>query len=900
MVADDLNDSVGYLGARPGVMTPNIDQLAQRGVWFTRAYVQAPLCNASRVSFMTGLLPSSTGVYDNGNPWKYACRDLITLPQYFTAHGYRSVTMGGKVYHYPDPSSWNDSYDCGSDLLPPTIPANGLAGLGYLDWAGLTQPDIQMSDGAVSARAAEFVSQTHAQPFFLAVGYTKPHAPWYVPQHYFDLYPLEDIVLPPINPDDQDDLPPLAMQILYSGSYNYNLLVSQFAMRDMVRAYYASVALVDTQVGVVLDALNNGPNANNTIVVFLGDNGFHLGEKLYVGKYTLWEEANRVPFVVAGPGISQGQACDRVVSAIDLYPTLVELAGLPPKSGLEGRSLAPLLADPQMEWNHPAISTWLQNQHTVRTERWRYIRYRDGSEELYDHDADPHEWTNLAPNTAYDDTKASLAAYLPTVNVAAVTSTPHILYVDANASGIDDGKSWENAFTDLQKAIAVANASVSYGASVSTREIWVAEGTYHPDVPGGDREKSFRLFRPVSIYGGFAGNEANRIQRNPVLHKTILSGDLNGDDGPGFTNRSDNSYHVIFSNACLPDAVLNGFYITGGNADGADWHNLGGGAYLDHTGPSIVNCWFVDNHADYGGAVYNSGGGNSVTLPTFLNCVIASNSAAISGGAMYNDWLAPHVINCRSSSAGGARPFLCNCDIVGNIAPAAGGINSRSTAYSTIRNTIIWGNQDNGGSNQAAQIQGAGYTVKYCCIQGYYGGPGFSTWNFGANPAFVDPVGQDGVPYSGDENLSLLPGSPCIDAGSNTDLPLDTDDSDGDLNTSEPYAVDLDGQIRLDDDPLTANAGNVIGPVVDIGAYEYQSPVPDPCPLDGDLNRDDLVDGRDIQVMVDCVLNRQSPLGDCGCSDVYPDGYWDLLDAEALVAILVPPPPPPCKECPLP
>ncbi|HKQ49975.1 MAG TPA: sulfatase [Phycisphaerae bacterium] len=885
-IIDDLNDSVGYLGTRPGIQTPNMDALAARGVRFMNAHVNAPLCNASRASFLTGLRPSTTGVYSNADPWRYTLRDRKTMPEYFSAHGYRSLGMGGKLFHYADAASWNEAFECDIGPQPATLPAHGIAGLGYIDWSPLNIGDSQMGNAVAAAHAAQYVSESHSQPFFLAVGFGKPHYPSYLPQSYFDQYPSEDIVLPTINEQDLDDVPPTPGLNGQRGIFN--TLRTNNAWDDAVRAYYAGVSFTDTQIGVILDALDNGPHAANTIVVLVSDNGYHLGEKLLWGKYTLWEESCRVPLIIAGPGVSAvNQPCNRAVSLLDLYPTLLELTGLPPYAGLEGASLVPLLADPEAAFDHPAITTLGTTGQTVRTDRWRLIRYANGGTELYDHDVDPHEWTNLAEDPGHAQIRAELLALLPEV-APTTKAPPRTLLVKADATGNGDGTSWGDAMTDVRMALDIANASTWYPPQPVVKEIWVAEGTYTPDIAGGDREKTFRIFRGASLYGGFGGWETSRDQRQPMVHRTILSGDLNGDDGPGQTNRSDNSYHIISAVNAVRDSVIDGFHISGGNADTPPYHARGGGAVMDHASPIFLNCTFADNHAEYGGAFFNNGGNNSVTIPLVINCVFAGNTADIKGGAIYSqsDYLNP--INCYFGTFGFTNPNLFNCTIVGNSAPVGGGLSADPFCNSFLYNCILWGNTDANGNSHFAQLVGGYMYTRYTCIQNYVTTPYTGPNNIAGNPHFVDELGPDGLAFNGDEDLRLQSGSACIDAGNNADVPADTMDCDQDLNTSEPIAIDGHGANRFEDDPLTLNVNNAPPPVVDMGAFEYFNP--QACPLSGDANRDGAVDGLDIQVLVDCTLNGFSPLADCTCADINQDQITSLVDIDIYIEMILPDP----------
>jgi len=419
---DDLNDWIGCLGGHPDVKTPNLDRLAQRGTLFTNAHCSAPLCNASRASLMTGLLPSTTGVYSNRQPFRRVRPDAVTLPMHFMEHGYRAVG-GGKIYHggFPDPPSWQEYFPSQKQNKPPdpapeNPPLNGIPNTGHFDWGPIDVADGDMGDWQVADWAIGELGKKHDKPFFHAVGIFRPHLPWYVPRKYFEMYPPEEVTLPNINENDLDDIPPMGVQIAKPDRDHKKVMESN-NWRKAVSAYLACVSFADACVGRVIDALDRSPYADNTIIVLWSDHGWHLGEKLHWRKFALWEEATHNVMMVVAPGVTRpGARCSRPVTLLDIYPTLVELCGLRPKEGLEGQSLVPLLKNPTASWERPALTTYKRGNHSVRTERWRYIRYNDGTEELYDHDNDELEWNNLAKGPKYADVKAELARWLPKVN----------------------------------------------------------------------------------------------------------------------------------------------------------------------------------------------------------------------------------------------------------------------------------------------------------------------------------------------------------------------------------------------------------------------------------------------------------------------------------------------------
>ncbi len=417
LAIDDLNDWVGFLGGYPAIKTPNLDRLAARGVVFEHAYCAAPACNPSRVSLLTGLRPSTTGIYVNPQPWRPVLPDVVTLPQHFMAGGYR-VLGGGKIFHgkYNDLESWDEYFQSPGNKMPDNRPLSGIPKTGHFDWGPIDLADQEMGDHKVVDWAIEQLRESADQPLFLAVGIYRPHLPWYVPKRYFDEINLDEVVIPEVPSDDLDDLPEPAIAMARPDR-DHRRVVENDQWRHAIRGYLASIAFTDWQVGRLLDAIDASPIAENTIIVMWGDHGWHLGEKEHWRKFALWEEATRVPFVIAAPRVaSPGGRCARTVSLLDIYPTLADLCGLPAKSGLEGKSLRPLLDDPQARWDHPIVTTHGKDNHAVRSERWRYIHYKDGSEELYDHKVDPMEWQNLARDPEYRTVIDRLSKSLPTIN----------------------------------------------------------------------------------------------------------------------------------------------------------------------------------------------------------------------------------------------------------------------------------------------------------------------------------------------------------------------------------------------------------------------------------------------------------------------------------------------------
>jgi len=443
---DDLNDWIGCLGGHPQAKTPNIDRLAARGTLFTNAHCQSPLCNPSRTSVLTGLRPSTTGVYALA-PWFRTAKGFETtetLFQFFHRHGYTTLTTG-KVFHdaYPPKLDRADGKEVevwghhgGWTARPKTKFVKTPDANPLVDWGVYPDKDEDQDDWKIADWAIEQLRKPPTGPWFLAVGFRHPHVPCYASQKWFDLYPEDKLVLPPVKDDDRDDLPRFASYLHWSlPEPRLKWLQENEQWKPLVRAYLASISFVDAQVGRVLDALKATGLEKNTVVVLWSDHGWHLGEKGITGKNTLWERSTRVPLIVAGPGVTAAQKCHRPAELLDLYPTLAELAGLPRKDGLEGHSLVAQLRNANAERKRPAITTHNQNNHAVRTEGWRYIRYADESEELYDLDRDPNEWTNLAKEPKHAGTIRELREWLPKLNVKAVPRSAGRLleYVDGTA-----------------------------------------------------------------------------------------------------------------------------------------------------------------------------------------------------------------------------------------------------------------------------------------------------------------------------------------------------------------------------------------------------------------------------------------------------------------------------------
>lgn len=418
IAVDDLNDWVGCLGGHPQAKTPNIDALAARGVNFTRAYCASPVCNPSRTALMTGLRSSSSGVYSNEiRRVNTVCKDIVPLNTHFHNNGY--ATLGaGKIYH-GDGDQWGvwDHYvktKEGGDL-PPGEGENG--GVGGIRFAPSDGKDEESHDYHTVDYCLEELAKPQDKPFFLACGLHKPHMAWNVPRKYYDLFPLESIQLPKVLETDLDDVPPAGVKMARPEGDHAEMLKSG-RWKEAVRGYLAAGAYCDAMVGRLMEGFDKSPHKDNTIIVFWGDHGWHLGEKQHWRKFALWEEATRAPLFYVAPGVTKANAvCGRTVDFMSIYPTLCELCGLETPKHVQGISAVSLLKDPGAEWDRPALTTHGEQNHGVRSEKWRYIRYANGDEELYDEVKDPMEWKNLAGDPKLAEVKSELARWLPTENV---------------------------------------------------------------------------------------------------------------------------------------------------------------------------------------------------------------------------------------------------------------------------------------------------------------------------------------------------------------------------------------------------------------------------------------------------------------------------------------------------
>ena len=434
IAVDDLRDWVGYLDGYKGkVHTPNIDRLASKGVAFSNAHAASTVYCPSRNSLLSGKRASTTGLYINDQWWKAVYPDMVMLPQYFRENGYYSAGAGKIFHHAPGnnpPCSWDEyqeqvfddpwnfarwtaetfflhyGYRGPVESFPDWHPLNSIHPYSHeLDWGSIPgKSEGEYGDVQAYNYARDFLQRDHLKPFFLAIGIYRPHLPWYAPKSYFDMYPLDEIILPDIKEDDLMDIPEAGRSLAAGGSRDFNNIRDEGKWREAIQGYLASISFADMQVGAILDALERSEFNNNTIVVFWSDHGWHLGEKGKWHKQSLWEVCTRIPFIIKAPGVTApNTVCDKPVDHMNVFPTLLSLCDLPMKAGLDGHDMTILLKDPDAEWDYPAISEIREGHMAVRSQNWRYIRYNDGSEELYDRNNDPNEWVNLAGDGQYQN-----------------------------------------------------------------------------------------------------------------------------------------------------------------------------------------------------------------------------------------------------------------------------------------------------------------------------------------------------------------------------------------------------------------------------------------------------------------------------------------------------------------
>ncbi len=423
IVVDDLRNSLSCYGDAL-VKSPNVDRLARRGMRFDRAYCQYPVCNPSRTSFLTGLRPDTTRVLDNNTQFRRTVPDVVTLPELFKQNGYYTASLG-KIFHrgltmedvraeMDDQRSWAVARYFSS--TPTGLKGEGRnltdGRLQWCRWLAAEGTDEDQPDGQIAAEAVRLLEETRDQPLFLAVGFHKPHDPFIAPRKYFDLYPLDKLPLA-ADAKDRSAEQPLAIP----GGFDFSKFTDR-ERREFKRSYLAGISFMDAQLGKLLDAMDRKRLWENTVVVFLGDHGYHLGERGWWNKNTLFELSARAPLIVYSPKMkAAGRSSERLVEFVDLYPTITELGGLTAPGKLEGLSFRPLLDNPRRAWKKAAFTQVRRGKdsgYTVRTERWRYTEWAGGARgvEFYDHSKDPNEFKNLAADPAHAKVAAEMKKLL--------------------------------------------------------------------------------------------------------------------------------------------------------------------------------------------------------------------------------------------------------------------------------------------------------------------------------------------------------------------------------------------------------------------------------------------------------------------------------------------------------
>lgn len=421
IAVDDLNDWIACLDGHPQAKTPNMNKLADRGTLFSNAHCQSPVCQPSRSSLMTSKYPSSTGLYflSPGIKESPVTKNVLTMPERFKKEGYK-VYGAGKLFHNKMNaavfSKVGEYFKSGGFGPSPKKKINYPIGHPLWDWGAYPSEDKYMPDYKMAKWGINKLKEKHDKPFFMALGFYRPHVPLYVPQKWLDMFPLDKIKLPLVDKNDNADVPEYATNLTnlkhVSPTHKW-IIENDQQWQKAIQAYLASIAFVDHYIGEILAALDDSEYAENTIVVMFSDHGFHMGEKERWAKRSLWEDGTRVPVIISGNGLNNKQVSKRPVGLIDLYPTLLDLCGLEKDSGHEGQSLKALLDNPEREWERPVRTTFGLGNHSIKSTRWRYIKYVDGSEELYDLSKDPNEWKNVAGNSEYKSIIEDHAKWLP-------------------------------------------------------------------------------------------------------------------------------------------------------------------------------------------------------------------------------------------------------------------------------------------------------------------------------------------------------------------------------------------------------------------------------------------------------------------------------------------------------
>lgn len=438
LAVDDLNDWTGFLNKHPQAITPHMDSLAERGTSFTNAHCQAPICGPSRASLFTGLYPHQTGIYGQYRMKEYdqymkGKKEIVHLPHWFKNSGYRTIAVG-KIMHGSAASYFDTDHGRFEGFGPkpkkrfaydPSWFPEKFGGT-QTDWGAYPDMDSKMPDYKIANVAISELSQPHEEPFFLAVGFMRPHVPWYVPQKWLEKFPVDSIQLPPWKEDDLDDVPDAGISVnLTPQMPTTKWAQSTKQWSHAIRAYLASVNFVDHQIGRVIKALKASQYADNTIIVLFSDHGYHMGEKNRFSKHTLWDRSTRVPLIISGPGLPHNQQCHRAVELIDIYPTLLDLCQLQPNETNQGQSLIPLLNTPDSHWPFTALTAYGRGNYSVKNDRFRLTRYFDGSMELYDHQNDPNEWNNLAGISQYKEIIDDLISSIPKQDARWATPSDH-------------------------------------------------------------------------------------------------------------------------------------------------------------------------------------------------------------------------------------------------------------------------------------------------------------------------------------------------------------------------------------------------------------------------------------------------------------------------------------------
>ena len=429
---DDLNDWVEPLGGHSQSLTPNLDSFSEQAVTFKRNYTPSPACNPSRAALLSGMHTFESGMYSNYQDWREVPRlqGVETLNEYFRNNGY--FTAGaGKIYHYGqvDSDGWDEYSPSIENPMPSYHRPQGAPVnmpefkymYGAFDWSRIPLEDEETGDFKSVEYISEKLQEDHENPFFLAAGIYRPHLPWYVPKKYFDKFPIEEVKLPRTMDGDTSDLGKRAKELIERGGNYHRHVVEAGQWKRAVQGYLASIAYADAMVGRLLRALENSKYSDNTIVVLWSDHGWQLGEKKHWRKFALWENLIRTLLMVKVPegvrvmpdGSVPREVEESLTSLLDIYPTLIELTGLPEKKNLDGRSLVPLLKNRGDFEDRPVVTTYDYADYSVRYKNWHYINYVDGSEELYNLRRDPHEWDNLAGEEKYESVENKLAGFIP-------------------------------------------------------------------------------------------------------------------------------------------------------------------------------------------------------------------------------------------------------------------------------------------------------------------------------------------------------------------------------------------------------------------------------------------------------------------------------------------------------